>query len=310
MHKDIPLIAVAGPTASGKSELALNIAAIFQGKIVNCDSLQVYRGFDIGTAKLPEAERRGIPHHLIGILDPHELFTAGEFARQTRLTIEEVSSRGNLPILAGGTGFYLRSLIHGLSPGPPGDPELRARLERRERRRPGSLHRILSRLDFQVAARIHSNDVRKTIRALEICMRTGQPASLAMEKERNALTGYRVLKIGLFPDREVLHRRIEQRTERMFKGGLMTEVESLIASGVSPEAKPFESLGYRQAQQVLRGELTLSQAIGLTIEKTRQYAKRQMTWFRREPDLVAVEGFGDDAKIIAEVLEMVRQVNA
>jgi len=297
---------VSGPTASGKSELALRIAAAFRGEIVNCDSLQVYRGFDIGTAKLPEADRRGIPHHLIDVLMPEEVFTAGEFARQARCVIDEITRRGNLPVLAGGTGFYLRSLIHGLAPGPQRDEDLRERLALRERRRPGTLHRLLGRFDPPTAARIHRNDVPKTMRALEICLLSRQPASMVLAQDRNALTGFRVLKLGLFPPREALHDRIEHRTQRMFQEGLVDEVKHLLSSGVSPEAKPFESIGYRQALQVVRGEMTLPQAIIDTALRTRQYAKRQMTWFRKEPEIQILDGFGDAPDVIEKALGLVR----
>jgi tRNA dimethylallyltransferase len=302
-----PLIAIAGPTASGKTELALQIAARFDGEIVNCDSLQVYRGFDIGTAKLPERGWRGIPHHLIDIAGPDDLFTAGEFARQARCVIQDIASRGRLPILAGGTGFYLRSLIHGLSPGPQRDEDLRGRLARREDRRPGSIHRLLRRFDAASAARIHPNDVPKTMRALEICLLSRQPASAVLAREKDALTGFRVLKLGLFPPRETLYERIQSRTERMFAEGLIGEVESLLAAGVSPDAKPFESLGYRQALQVVRGEITVQDAIADTTLRTRQYAKRQLTWFRHEPEIRAVNGFGDDPEVLGEVLRIVAE---
>jgi tRNA dimethylallyltransferase len=307
---DSGLLAVAGPTASGKSELALRIAEAFRGEVVNCDSLQVYRGFDIGTAKLPECERRGIPHHLIDIHDPSEVFTAGEFVLQARAAIGEIAGRGRMPVLAGGTGFYLRSLIHGLSPGPQRDEGLRTRLAEREKRRAGSLHRLLHRFDPATADRIHANDVPKTMRALEICLLMRQPASKVLARERQALTGYRVLKIGLFPAREALYKRIQLRTERMFRLGLVQEVESLLASGVAAEAKPFESLGYRQALRVLRGEMNVEEAIFETALRTRQYAKRQMTWFRREPGIEVVEGFGDDGEVIERVLARVRAFGA
>jgi tRNA dimethylallyltransferase len=304
---DPPLIAVCGPTASGKSHLALEIALNFHGEIVNCDSLQVYRGFDLGTAKTPESDRLGIRHHLIDLHDPCDVFTAGEFARQARRVIQDITQRGNRPVLAGGTGFYLRSLIHGLSPGPERDASLRDRLSTRERRRPGSLHRLLRRFDPTTAARIHLNDVPKTMRALEICLLSHAPASMVQAREREALTGYRVLKIGLFPPRDELYRHIDLRTERMFGDGLVAEVETLLARGVPATAKPFESLGYRQALQVVRGDINVAQAIFDTALRTRQYAKRQLTWFRREPDLEVFNGFGDDPKVIAEVLERVRE---
>ena len=297
------MIAVVGPTASGKSELALRIAEAFSGEIVNCDSLQVYRGFDIGTAKLLLPERRGIPHHLIDILNPDEVFTAGEFSRQARGIVAGISARRRLPVLVGGTGFYLRSLIHGLSPGPQRDESLRDRLTPRHERRPGSLHRLLTRLDPTTAARIHPNDVPKTIRALEICLLSRQPASTVLAEKREALTGFRVLKVGLFPPRAQLYERIQLRTQRMFRSGLVAEVEGLLARGVLPDAKPFESLGYRQALAVVRGEMTEEEATADTALRTRQYAKRQMTWFRKEPDIEIVEGFGDD--VVEQVFERV-----
>jgi tRNA dimethylallyltransferase len=305
--QDSPLVAVVGPTASGKSELALRVAKEFQGEIVNCDSLQVYRGFDIGTAKLPESERRGIPHHLIDILAPDEIFTAGEFARQARRVAAEISGRRHLPVLAGGTGFYLRSLIHGLSPGPRRDEGLRERLAAREARRRGSLHRLLGRFDPATSARIHENDVLKTMRALEICLLSRQPASQVLAAERDGLSGYRVLKVGLLPPRAALYERIQVRTERMFEAGLVKEVEGLLASGVAADAKPFESLGYRQAVQVVRGEMSVAEAVDDTALRTRQYAKRQMTWFRKEPGIETAEGFGDDEEIVRRVMERVRE---
>lgn len=289
------LVAVAGPTASGKSELALKLAKSLDGEVVNCDSLQVYRGFDIGTAKLNRAERRGVPHHLIDIVDPQEIFSAGEFARRAREAIAGIASRRRTPILAGGTGFYLRSLIHGLPPGPERDEQLRQRLSERERKRPGSLHRLLHRFDPASAVRIHPNDVPKAVRALEIFLLSRRPASRAGNKD--ALEGFQVVKIGLFPPREPLYERIDRRTEAMFEGGLVEEVRSLLARGVPPDAKPFESLGYRQALRVVRGEMSIPDAVADTALRTRQYAKRQMTWFRHEPHLIPLNGFGDDHDI-------------
>ena len=229
---DAALVAVAGPTGSGKSELALRLAERFHGEIVNCDSVQVFRYFNIGTAKLPEREWRGIPHHLIDALEPDQVFTAGEFARAARIVLHEITGRGRLPIVVGGTGFYLRALVEGLAPGPARNAGLRERLAAREARRPGAVHRLLRRFDAATAARLHPNDVPKTMRALEICLSARRPAAEVFARGRDALTGYKVLKIGLFPDREKLVARLEARVEAMFAGGLVVETEAILARGV------------------------------------------------------------------------------
>ena len=294
---DLPLVAVAGPTGSGKSDLALQIAESFHGEIVSCDSLQVYRHFDIGTAKLPERERRGIPHHLIDIIDPNELFTAGEYARLARATIADISARGRLPILAGGTGFYLLALLDGLFEGPARDQPLRDRLATREARRAGSLHRILTKLDSASARKIHANDIPKVTRALEVCMLTQRPVSELFTLGRDSLRGYRTLKLGLLPDREVLYPRLDARCAWMFENGLVEEVRGILALGFAAECKPFESHGYKQALQHIRGELNLREAIFYAQRNTRNYAKRQITWFRREQDLVWLKDFGDASAI-------------
>jgi tRNA dimethylallyltransferase len=301
----LPLVAVVGPTGSGKSALALQIAAEFGGEIVNCDSLQVFRHFDIGTAKLPPEERCGIPHHLIGIVDPDALFTAGEFARLAREIIAEISSRGRLPILAGGTGFYLRALLEGLFPGPQRDEDLRRRLADRERRRAGSLHRLLRRFDPETAARIHPNDVPKVTRALEVCLVARRPASELFREGRNALTGYRTLKLGLLPDRDALYARLDRRCEEMFSGGLVEEVRAILAMGYPASSKPFESHGYKQALQLIGGELNPREALFYAQRNTRNYAKRQITWFRREEGLIWLRGFGEEAGIVSAALERV-----
>ena len=290
---ELPLVAVAGPTGSGKSDLALEIAQQFHGEIVNCDSLQVYRHFDIGTAKLPLDERRGIPHHLIDILDPDRIFTAGEYARVARETIQAISRRGRLPILAGGTGFYLRALLDGLFEGPSRDQSLRDRLARRETRRAGSLHRLLTRFDSVTARKIHPHDVPKVTRALEVCLLTRRPVSELFLEGRDALRGYRTLKLGLLPEREALYQRLDRRCAAMFENGLVEEVRRILALGYAAESKPFESHGYKQALQSIRGELNVREALFYAQRNTRQYAKRQLTWFRREPGLVWLKGFAD-----------------
>lgn len=304
---DAALVAVAGPTGSGKSELALRLAERFGGEIVNCDSVQVFRYFNIGTAKLQEHEWRGIPHHLIDAREPDQVFTAGDFARNARICLHEITGRGRLPIVVGGTGFYLRALVEGLAPGPERDAGLRERLAAREARRPGAVHRLLRRFDAATAARMHPNDVPKAMRALEICLSARRPATEVFAGGRDALTGYRVLKIGLFPDREKLVARLEARVEAMFAGGLVEETEAILARGVPASEKPFESIGYKQALQVVRGELSVKDAIFYSKRDTRQYAKRQMTWFRQEPGLEAVRGFGDEDEVVARVMARVEE---
>jgi tRNA dimethylallyltransferase len=295
-------VIVAGPTGSGKSELVLRMAEIFRGEIVNCDSLQLYRGFDIGTAKTPAASRRSIPHHLIDALEPDSVYSAGEYARCARAVISAISGRAHLPIVTGGTGFYMRALLEGLPPLPARDNPLRARLNARESRRPGSLHRILKRLDAAAAARIQPTDVQKLIRALEIRVLTDRPAPARSSAE--PLSGYRVLKIGLEPDRARLHAVLDARAGEMFRSGLVEEVENLLAKGCSGEEKPFESLGYKQALAVVRGKMSPDQAVASTQLETRQYAKRQMTWFRRDREIVWLSGFG--AEVEGRAMELVR----
>lgn len=290
------LVAVAGPTGSGKSDLALDIAEKFGGEIINCDSLQVFRHFDIGTAKLPVDERRGIPHHLIDVVNPDELFTAGEFAKRGREVLAGITARGKLPVLAGGTGFYLRALIDGLFEGPTRDQPLRERLAARESRRKGSLHKLLRRFDRETAAKIHPNDVPKVMRALEVCLVTRRPVSELFREGRGALEGYRVLKLGLFPDRDELYRRLDARCAAMFENGLIEEVRGIVAMGYPESVKPFESHGYKQALQNIRGELSLRDAVFYAQRNTRNYAKRQITWFRREPGLVWLRSFGPEAR--------------
>jgi tRNA dimethylallyltransferase len=298
------LVAIVGPTASGKSDLALHVAQTFSGEIVNFDALQLYRGFDIGTAKTPVSARCGISHHLFDVLDPQNSYSAGDYARAARETIAEISSRGRLPVAVGGTGFYLRALLDGLPSLPSRDESLRARLSDREQRRPGALHRLLRRLEPSAAARIHPRDIQKLTRALEIRMLTR--TALPSPSTAKPLNGFRLFQLGLAPDRTLLVEAIAARTRRMFQEGLLAEVQGLLARGLSGDEKPFESLGYKQVVAYLRGQTTLEQAQESTEIETRQYAKRQLTWFRRDPRVLWLEGFGADATVAAAALEAVR----
>jgi tRNA dimethylallyltransferase len=307
----IPLPVVLGPTGSGKSDLSLYIARTIGGEIVNCDSLQVYRGFDIGTAKVPAADRQGVPHHLIDIVEPTDLFTAGDYARVAQAAIREISARARTVVLVGGTGFYLRGLLEGLSPGPARDDILRARLLNKEQIRPGRLHQILARLDPVSAARIHPNDKNKTMRALEVRLLEGAPVSSMFERGRAPLSGFLPVKIGLDPPRDLLYARLNERARGMFDaGGLADEVRRLISAGVPPEAKPFESLGYKQVLQMLQGRITAEQALESTQLETRRYAKRQLTWFRKEQAVQWIAGFGDDPQVQTEALAILQRAGA
>ena len=256
---------------------------------------------------MPEAARRGVPHHLIDLIDPGQLFTAGDYAREARAVLHDITARRRIPIVVGGTGFYLRALLDGLSQGPSQNPALRQRLQGREQKRPLSLYRILSRLDPTAASRIHSNDTKKIIRALEVRLLEGRPITELFARGRDPLTGFRPIKLGLNPPRALLNQRLDARTACIFEAGLIEEVRTLLSSGVPRDAKPFESLGYKQALQVLEGQLTLEQALQSTQLETRRYAKRQLTWFRKEPAVQWLDGFGDNPDVQAQALAMVEK---
>jgi tRNA dimethylallyltransferase len=295
------LVVLLGPTASGKTALSLAVAERFDGEIVSCDSVAVYRGMEIGTAKPTLAERARVPHYLIDIYTPDEHSTAGDYARKARAAIRDISARGRLPIVTGGTGLYLRALLDGLFAGPQRSHELRSRLERsRVRHGAAWLHHVLARLDPASSQRIHANDTPKLIRAIEVSLETRRPLSEAWKAGRDPLTGFRILRIGLDPERKALYARINERAARMFDEGLLEETRNLAATyGESPRA--FDSLGYKQARAVLRGEISRDEAIASAQQGHRNYAKRQLTWFRREPEVHWLKGFGDSAEIKAEV---------
>jgi len=292
------LIAVVGPTGAGKSELALDLAKEFQGEIVNCDSVQVYREMDIGSAKTPEARRNGIAHHLFDVVDPREELTAGGYAREAGEVLQQIRSRGALPVIAGGTGFYLRALLDGLSPAPARNEELRARLSEVARRRPAALQRFLRQCNPAAASRIHGNDLQKLMRAIEM--------GRGVAELRRALQGFRTLKIGLNPERVRLYDKLNQRTAWMFENGLLDETRALLDAGISPSAKALGTLGYRQAVKVLTLGMPLAEAVVDCQMRTRQYAKRQMTWFRGQADVHWLNGFGDEADVQGEAASLSR----
>ncbi len=295
------LVVVLGPTASGKTALSLSLAERFRGEIVNCDSVAMYREFDLGTAKPTASERARVPHHLFDCVAPTSHVTAGEYARQAREVLDEIKARGHLAIVVGGTGLYLRALLEGLFPSPERSEELRQRLrERAESRESGYLHRILRRLDHEAAEKIHANDAPKLIRAVEVCLASRQKMTeLWQQRGRDPLRGFRILRLGLDPDRQALYDRINRRAQRMFEGGLVEETQRLYEK-YGPAAGPLSSLGYSQAMQHIRGRLALEQALQAAQQAHRNYAKRQMTWFRREPEVHWLRGFGDDAQLQRE----------
>jgi tRNA dimethylallyltransferase len=300
------LVVILGPTASGKTALSLHVAERMQGEIVSCDSVAVYREFEIGTAKPSKEERRRIPHHLIDIAGPKELVTAGDYARLARQAIADIAARGHLPIVVGGSGLYLRALLEGLFAGPPRSEELRIRLrERAAERGTDYLHKLLHRIDPAAAQTIHANDVPKVVRALEVSISSRAPMTGLWQQGRDALQGFKILRIGLNPDRAALYARINQRAREMFSAGLLDETRMLI-DRYGSSVWPLNSLGYKQAMQHLRGELSLEQAIAAAQQGHRNYAKRQMTWFRREPGVHWIAEFGSEAAVQKEVVGLIK----
>jgi len=303
-HAQGPLaVLLLGPTGSGKTALSLMLGEHFGGEIVSCDSVAVYRGMDLGSAKPTAEERARLPHHLIDVADPDQPFTAGEYSRQARTALRQIAGRGKLPIVTGGTGLYLRALTDGLFAGPERQPVLRARLERSHLKHGAPwLHRVLARLDHASAARIHANDTPKLIRAIEVCIALRQPLSQVMG--RDSLTGFKLLRIGLNPPRQQLYDRLNQRASEMFAAGLVEETKGLLSRfGPVPA---LDALGYRQAVAVLAGDMKIEAAIAAAQQGHRNYAKRQLTWFRREPDVNWIEGFGDSPDSLRIATELLR----
>ena len=301
-----PLLVVVGATASGKSSLAIHLAERFDGEIVSCDSVAVYCEMEIGTAKPSVEERARLPHHMIDVVSPDEACTAGDYSRGAREALMGIRERGHLPIVAGGTGLYLRALIDGLFPAPPANPPLRDELRRQAAEQgPEHLHTTLAELDAAAASAIHVNDVAKVIRAIEVSLAAQQPLTEQWRKGRDALSGYRILRLGLEPGRERLYERINERAAAMFDRGLVEETERLVER-FGYDCRPLTSLGYAESVAVLRGECTREEAVKRAQQGHRNYAKRQGTWFRRDQEIEWLRGAGGDEDVIEAAATLVR----
>jgi tRNA dimethylallyltransferase len=304
--ESLPLIVVVGPTASGKSALAVALARALQAEIIACDSTQLYRGVNVGTAKPTVEERQGVVHHLIDVLDASEAATAGGYRDLALAVLEDMRKRRKLPTLAVGTGLYMRALLDGLADLPLRSEELRERLRASSRKRDGIyLHRMLQRMDAEAAARIAPTDEQKVIRAIEVCILTRKPISEVHRAGRKPLEGWRPVKVGLMPSREMLYERIDARTKAMMENGWLAEVRGLLDAGIAENAKIFDFIGYREMLAAVRGELTMEKARAAIQVATRHYAKRQMTWFRRDKSIRWFAGPGDDAGVQREISEWV-----
>jgi tRNA dimethylallyltransferase len=302
-----PVIAIVGPTASGKSTLGIEVALQLNGEIINCDSVQVYRDIQVATAKVPLEERKGVPHHLIDFVSPHINYTAVEWAREAAKKIEEIESRGRIPLLVGGTGFYLRALRRPFFVSPQTDESLRRRLNRiREQRGPEHLHRLLRRLDPRAAAQLYPRDWPRVQRAIEVCLQTGRSIVDQKDDRPEAHESARRLRImALNPPRNELYARINERTEAHFKAGLVDEVRELLGRGVPADSNALGAHGYRRVVEYLQGKRNLESAVEQTKLDVRHYAKRQLTWFRHEAGVEWFAGFGEEKSILASVLEAI-----
>ena len=298
------VLAVLGPTASGKTALSLALADRYHGEIINCDSTQVYRGFDIGTDKLAIEARRGIPHHLIDIAEPTEIYTAAQFAKDAARQIREIHARRHLPIVVGGTGFYYRALTRGLFPGPGADHTLRARLDRvADRRGVESLHRMLGRIDPASAGRIMPRDRKRLVRALEVYFATGRPLTSHFEQTASPIADCEVIAVALKLPPALTAERVARRVDEQFERGIVDEVRRLLASKVPPEARPFGGLVYRQVMEMLRGVRGEADTRALIVQENRRYARRQLIWFRKEPNLIWFDGPGERDAVLHRVEE-------
>jgi tRNA dimethylallyltransferase len=307
VSREIPGIVILGPTASGKTRLAIALAHQFQGEIVSCDALQVYRGMDIGTDKIPPAAQEGIRHHMLDVQDSDHDFSAGDYQRMAREVIREIHKCGHLPFVVGGSGFYLRALIDGLFEGPARSEELRQRMRKIiAHKGPAILHRALRRADPQSASKIAAMDGERIIRAYEVYLASGKSMNWWQQQPRDAFLGYRWLKIGVALPREQLYRRINQRVEEMYKGGLLEEVQKLLCN-FPRTTQAFKAIGYRQAAEYLAGRISLPQAIEETQKESRHYAKRQMTWFRADADIIWLDGQLDSGELKGKAAEMINE---
>ncbi len=302
-----PMVVVVGPTASGKSSLAISLAEKLDGEVISCDSVAVYREMEIGTAKPSFEDRSRVPHHMIDVFWPDEACTAGDYSRGAREALAGIAGRGRLPIVAGGTGLYLRALIDGLSPAPPQQPDLRAKLRLRAKEKgPEHLHGVLRRLDLAASQAIHPNDLAKVLRAIEVSLSARQPLTELWQRGRDALSGFRIVKLGLEPDRARLYERINHRAASMFDRGLVEETERLVER-YGFECRPLGSLGYAEAQAVLRQQMTRDEAVRQAQQGHRNYAKRQGTWFRKDTQIHWLKGFGEEDGVLRAATAIVQE---
>lgn len=302
-----PVVAVLGPTACGKSALGIALARRLGGEIINCDSTAVYRGFDIGTDKVMDEERQGVPHHLIDVVDPVDVYTAARFASDAAALIAAIHARGRLPILVGGTGFYYRALTRGLFPGPAADEGLRARLDRvADRRGVEALHRWLARVDPESAARILLRDRRRLVRALEVYLLTGRPLSAHFADTVSPIPDCTVTAFAVRLPAPLALGRIERRVEAQFTRGIVQEVEGLLAAGVPPGARPFGGLVYRQVMEMRAGLRDEAATRALIVKENRSYARRQLIWFRKEPNLIWLDGPGESDEALSAAMTELR----